>query len=87
MEAVSIKIVNMINENFSLNLLTVDSSRMTEEIKELLGKELPKPTKSAINKAVLSELKDILEDMQGVHPEYHKESVEEAISNLEDLTT
>ena len=43
MRKISIKIVNMINENFSLKLFTVDSSQMTDEIRELLESELPKP--------------------------------------------
>ncbi len=36
MRDISIKIVNMINENYDLKLLTVDSSQMTEDIYNIL---------------------------------------------------
>ena len=85
MRKTSIKIVNMINENFSLKLHTVDSSQMTDDIRELLEKELPKPTKKAINKAIIKALEDILDDMRGVHPEYHKESVEDELTYLKGI--
>lgn len=36
MKKISIEIVNMINEKYSLELYTVESSQMTEDIQRLL---------------------------------------------------